>query len=183
MATRDTAGIIRTRRYVSAPSGVYPAAVAPRRVGPLIAPPAPSPATATSMVVERPEPIAQPPIVVSAAPLALPDLEPIEAAAPWSLPELDAVATPLPQATVVPHRVSFLRTLVGAVLGGTLGCMIALILLALSDAEQLLPLLREPLTLWHSVEHPMVRVSALAVALGFLLLGVVVARRTSTPQH
>lgn len=97
----------------------------------------------------------------------------------WSLPVLESLAAdsaPQQWDDASKRERGGLRTIFGAVAGGVIGLFAALLLLALSDPTERLPMLSRPIELWNYVDDFWVRVSALIVAAGFVLLGAVLAR-------
>jgi hypothetical protein len=135
------------RRYLSVRAGTYPAAI--RRSVPVPREPA----------EQR---IALDPIMPK---LVLPELGP-EANPP-------GVGTFSDAEPLTPTRP--LRVLLGTVLGGILGLGVGYVLLAFSSPEPLI-LMRDPATLWQTVDDTWVRLSASVVAAGFALLGAFLAR-------
>lgn len=151
------------RRYLSVRAGSYPPPVEPRRASHPGTQPdsghhADFPKKSASLEAAKP---------------------PDNAGLAWSLPTLDSLtADSIPQLEAEPavRGPSVLRTLIGAVAGGVAGAVVAILLLALSEPTERLPLLSRPMELWNSVDDVWVKVSAAVVAAGFVLLGAILAR-------
>ena len=155
------------RRYISVRAGSYPPAVLQHDVRP----------SADPIAKE----IAVPPnrSVVPVEERLLEQTAPEPMGTAWSLPVLESLAAdPAPQqwGDASKRERGVLRTILGAVAGGVIGLFAALLLLALSDPTERLPMLARPIELWNYVDDFWVRVSALIVAAGFVLLGAVLAR-------
>ncbi len=71
-----------------------------------------------------------------------------------------------------------LGTLIGVSFGGLVGIAAGLVLLAVSQPGGLIEQLRHPVRLWQSIDDPVLKLSAVLVAAGFLLLGYSTGRRT-----
>jgi hypothetical protein len=197
--------IVRQRRYVSAPVGVYPAPVPPREQ----ASPEPGPAAeelpteadirdevdaslaAASPVADvRPEPAA-----AEAADPSLPRVPTLpehrreaedEAGAAEARPlDFDGERDDSPAEAVAPRRARspVAGMIVGGLVGAVLGVAAGLLLLALtegqgglterlSDPAALVAQISDPLALWNGVSDWLIRMSAVLVAGGFLLLGI-----------
>ncbi|MFN7966055.1 MAG: hypothetical protein U0V87_10260 [Acidobacteriota bacterium] len=149
------------RRYISVRAGSYP------------------PAVLQHQVREPADPIAKEISVVPVEARLLEQTAPEATGTAWSLPVLESLAAdPAPQqwGDAAKRDRGVLRTILGAVAGGVIGLFAALLLLALSDPTERLPMLSRPIELWNYVDDFWVRVSALIVAAGFVLLGAVLAR-------
>lgn len=155
------------RRYLSVRAGSYPPPVTPRPASQPLSHPASK--SAAGMNADFPAKSAS-----FGAPAQLDNAGPA-----WSLPSLESLT-----ADAVPRQgndravrgPSVLRTLIGAVAGGAIGAVVAILLLALSEPTERLPLLSRPVELWNSVDDVWVKVSAVVVAAGFVLLGAILAR-------
>ena len=172
---------LRQRRYVSAPAGSYPEPVPPREQ---------RSAGAVAAVGVADEAAAAPP-----------DEAPLASQAARSGPGLEAIGTPvaLPSAhfpdpemeddskTATRGRRRARSPLAGMMLGGllglALGVLAGLLLLALTEGDGtwsqrladfgvLYQQISDPAGLWAAVGDPLIRMSAVLVAAGFLLLGV-----------
>lgn len=181
-AETDCVPIVRTRRYVSAPAGAYPA---PRRVA------APPSARAAVPEPDLPEPTA-PPVAEPALPSVAPDpsaaaalAESAEAAAPApapapSMPPEEPVAAARPPARSPWRRLAAI--LFGSVLGGGVGIAAGALLLALMEPDRWLERVTDPIGLWLGTPGLVLRASAIAVAAGFLLLGLLIGARRKRPS-
>lgn len=175
--------VVRQRRYVSAPAGAYPEPVSPRERG----------STAAAAVADEPAPpsVDDDPLAPQPA-CSGSDLDalgtrvalPAAGAAPADLPDpgLDDDSEPAARGrrrTRSPLAGMMLGGLLGLVLGGIAG----LLLLALTEgdgtwSERLADIgvvfqqISDPVGLWASVGDPLIRMSAILVAAGFLLLGI-----------
>ncbi|MDQ7006266.1 MAG: hypothetical protein Q9Q40_03465 [Acidobacteriota bacterium] len=176
---------VKTRRFLAVPKGSYPE---PLRVqvqacdpSPLSAPPAEE---ALSPPADEPAlPVASPPVSPEAAPpaeIAVPEAGPaLPEAPPVLAPDPPPAADPAPQMAAEEVRPGAARgrILVGGMAGALFGLAAGGMLLALSGGADGLEALSQPLELWNAVEDPLVKASALLVAVGFILLGAGLAGR------
>ena len=176
----------KTRRFLAVPAGSYPEPRRARRVAG--AAPSPSPALlaeeAAALPPEDPAlPAAgavapAPPagIAVPAASPALPDIPPSAVVRP---PESRSPADFAPQHLAETPRAgaAWGRILVGGVAGTLFGLVAGGMLMALSGGPDGLEALSQPVKLWQSIDDPLVKASALLVAVGFVLLGAGLAGR------
>ncbi|GEM_PF-3407157 len=176
-----TATVIRTKRYVSAPAGVYPAPIpaakpvqddaqeALRSVVPAFE--QQSAGTAAARVKERevggpaPLPERPAPSSPSAASTAAAKTAPNPVATSRSAP----VQKSHEEAVVMPRRLP--RIIGGALSGGVLGAAVGLLLLAVTNPAMPLERLSEPLRLWNETPDPLMQIGAGALTVGFILLG------------
>jgi len=182
--------VIRTRRYVSAPAGSYPA---PK-------PPAPVDVRRASARVERApavssseesalnlEPMPEPPLVPASQPeTRQPMPEPVvdeeekeasvldfgapsEVEPPYEVAKNDEVTS---SASVQGSRRSVTGVILGLIGGVAVGLLAGLLLLVFSLPERDYSRLGDVRGLWMSIDDPLVKASALLIAAGFLLLGI-----------
>ena len=151
MTPPDAAGIIRARRYVSAPAGTYAPPV-PVAVEPVsgVAPPAP-PADAATVLAPAEQ------LAAMADPAAAP-------------------AAPAGPTSPAPGRrrsrgARIVAMLAGGMFGAALGVAVGAALLALQDAPRWLERISDPRALWQSADDPIVIASVGAVVAGFALIG------------
>ena len=182
---------VKTRKFIAAPKGKYPP---PLRVQRHVTDPASSARVAqpaTALPADDPQlPDATSPSTPAAPPLglAVPDAGPAlpEASAATVAPaaELEAaVAESAPQLSggAVRSGVGWGRILIGGLAGTVFGLAAGSLLLALSGGAEAegMKALYQPVTLWQSIDDPLVKASALLVAVGFVLLGAGLAGRRS----
>ncbi|GAB4372381.1 MAG: hypothetical protein Kow0062_08680 [Acidobacteriota bacterium] len=149
--------IIRARRYVSAPAGLYPPPV------PVGGTPAVQAAAQAAATIEAPVADAAT-IRASADDLAAVGAPRTQAPAPA------AVVTPATGRRSPLRRI--LAMLAGGLIGGSVGVAVGAALLALQDAPRWLDRLSDPRVLWNSADDPIVIGSVAAVVAGFALIGV-----------
>ena len=163
-ATRG--GIIRARRYVSAPAGCYPAPVPPRPPEEQVAAPG------------------EPEVPTGGVGAGGPGTTEVAAAGAAAAP-MEAV--PGPPAVPVPRREGagsgpgWGGLLLGAAVGAVIGVSLGLILVAFFGGCEPSLAWTDPLAVWDTVTDPVLRFSGLLVATGCTLLGAALGARRPTP--
>ena len=157
-APTPAGGIVRARRYVSAPAGTYPAPVPPR------------PAVARGQA--PPFPGEEPP----AAPL--PEPAPAEAA------HVAAPILPANEPAAAPARTGWGGLLLGMLVGAVVGSSAGLLLVAFFGGCEPSLAWTDPLAVWRTVSDPVIRFSGILVAVGCALLGAALGgRRPASPPE
>ena len=157
--------VIRTRRYVSAPAGAYPAPV-PAVLDAEDGGPVPGEEKALPRVLDATPPASPAPPVE----------EPLGAEIPSGAAERTPREEPGGE-----RSPGWGGVLLGTLVGGVVGVSLGMILVAFFGGCEPSLAWTDPLAVWHTVTDPVIRFSGVLVAAGCALLGAALGGRRTTP--